>query len=101
MGVCSAQSASAIHSLSLRQLPALCVSALSLPSICMSIVFRKLQNPFTATLFLSHLYKTPPGCGGAHTPKVPNVQLSTIDCGLPLFRRAEREEILRAFHGVL
>jgi hypothetical protein len=36
---------------------------------------------------------------GSHSPS--NFQPSTVDRGLPLFRGAEREEILRALHRVL
>src|SRR5712672_275402 len=95
MGVCSAQSASAIHSLSLRQLRALSVSALSLPSICMSIVFKRLQNPFTATLFLSHLYKTPGVWEGRTLRKFQtfNFQLSTVDFAVT--RLLQKSRIIR------
>ncbi len=55
-----------------------CVSALSLPSICMSNVFKNLQNPFPATPLLAHLYKTPGVAEGTH-PNFPGDQLSTVD----------------------
>ncbi len=86
VGVCSAQRRQRNSPLSLRQLPALntCprrrrASALSLPSICLSFVFRALRIPISATPFLAHLYKPPGGFGCAHPKLHSKLQLSTLD----------------------